>query len=80
MATTNKPQKYVSVKLQVSEKHYEVIEKVAMLLECKPDVVFQKSLNHALKTGTLGHVLESMLCEKYRDVFNSTRNEHDLTL
>lgn len=80
METKNKPQKYVNVKLTVPIRHYEVIEKVAAVLDCKPDLVFQRSLNHALKSGTLGHVLESMLNEKYRDIFNSPRNEHDLTL
>jgi hypothetical protein len=82
MATTNKTQtqKYVSVKIQVPIKHFEVVEKVAILLEVKPDLVFQRSLNHALKSGTLGHVLETMLCEKYRDVFNDARNGHNLTL
>ena len=78
MESTNK--KYVNVKLEVPFKHYQIIEKVAGVLECKPDLVFQRSLNHALKSGTLGHVLESMLNEKYRDVFNSPRNTHDLTL
>lgn len=80
MATQTNPQKYVIVKIQVPQNHFEVVEKVATLLECKPDLVFQRSLNHALKSGTLGHVLESMLNEKYRDTFNSTRNQHDLTL
>jgi hypothetical protein len=80
MEKKDKPQKYVSVKLRIPQKHFEVIEKVAALLECKPDLVLQRSLNHALKSGTLGHVLESMLCEKYRDVFNSSSNGHDLTL
>jgi hypothetical protein len=80
METQNKRQKYVSVKLKVPQKHFEVVEKVAALLECEPDLVFQRSLNHALKSGTLGHVLESMLCEKYRDVFNDSSNGHDLTL
>jgi hypothetical protein len=76
----NKHKKYISVKLEVPVRYYDIIGKVATVLECKPDVIFQKSLNHALKTGTLGHVLESMLNEKYHDVFNSPRNEHDLTL
>ena len=80
MESTNKNQKYVNIKIQIPQKHFEIVEKVANLLECKPDVVFQKSLNHALKSGTLGHVLESMLNEKYRDIFNSPRNTHDLTL
>ena len=80
MEPIKKPQKYVNVKLAVPVSHYEVIEKVATILDCKPDLIFQRSLNHALKTGTLGHVLESMLNEKYHDVFNSPRNEHDLTL
>lgn len=71
---------YVNIRLKVPKKHYAIIAKIAELLECKPDVVFQKSLNHALKTGTLGHVLESMLNEKYRDVFNCSNNQHDLTL
>jgi len=79
VATTNN-QKYKSIKIQVPEKHFEVVKKVSNLLECKPDLVFQRSLNHALKSGTLGHVLESMLNEKYREVFNSPRNTHDLTL
>lgn len=77
MEKLNKNQK--QIKIQVPQAHYEVVEKVAALLECSPDLVFQRSLNHALKSGTLGHVLESMLCEKYRDVFNSPRNQHDLT-
>jgi hypothetical protein len=72
--------KYVNIKLQVPNKHYEVIVKVAKLLECRPTAIFQKSLNHALKTGTLGHVLESTLNEKYKSVFNSPRNTHDLSL
>ena len=72
--------KYINIKIQVPERHYQIVEKVANMLECKPDLVFQRSLNHALKTGTLGHVLESMLNEKYRDAFNSPRNTHDLTL
>lgn len=80
MEQPSKTKKYVSVKLQVPVKHYQVIEKVATLLEVSPDIVFQRSLNHALKSGTLGHVLESMLCEKYRDVFNDQRNGHDLTM
>jgi|LSQX01.1.fsa_nt_gb hypothetical protein len=78
MKSTSK--KYMSIKIQVPKKHYEVVEKVANLLECKPNMVFQRSLNHALKSGTLGHVLESMLNEKYQDTFNSPRNTHDLTL
>jgi len=78
MESTSK--KYVNIKIQVPEKHYEVVEKVANVLECKPDKIFQRSLTHALKSGTLGHVLESMLNEKYRDIFNSPRNTHDLTL
>jgi hypothetical protein len=77
---TQTPKKYVNIKIQVPQTHYEVVEKVATLLEVKPDLVFQRSLNHALKSGTLGHVLESMLNEKYRDTFNSPRNTHDLTL
>jgi hypothetical protein len=80
MESMNKNQKYVNVKIQIPKKHFEVVEKVANLLECTPDTVFQKSLNHALKSGTLGHVLESMLNEKYRDTFNSPRNTHDLSL
>jgi len=80
MASGNTPKKYVSVKLQVPQKHFEVVEKVAKMLEVRPDIVFQRSLNHSLKSGTLGHVLESMLNEKYRDVFSSTRNTHDLTM
>jgi hypothetical protein len=72
--------KYVSIKLQIPEKHHAVAKKVAQLLECTPEMIFQNSLNHALKTGTLGHVLESMLNMKYKDVFNSPRNTHDLTL
>ena len=69
--------KYVSIRMKVPRKHYEVIEKVATVLDCSPQTVFQKTLNHALKTNTLGHVVESMLGEKYRDVFN---NQHDLDL
>jgi len=69
--------KYVSIRMKVPRKHYEIIEKVAVVLECSPQTVFQKALNHALKTNTLGHVVESMLGEKYRDVFN---NQHDLEL
>jgi hypothetical protein len=69
--------KYVSIRMKVPRKHYEIIEKVAAVLECSPQTVFQMALNHALKTNTLGHVVESMLGEKYRDVFN---NQHDLTL
>jgi hypothetical protein len=80
MEQQTKPTKYVSIKIQVPQSHFEVVEKVANLLECPPEIVFQKSLNHALKSGTLGHVLESMLCHKYRDVFNSPRNDHDLNL
>jgi hypothetical protein len=72
--------KYVTIKLQVPEKHHEVVEKVAKLLECPTEIVFQKSLNHALKSGTLGHVLEATLNEKYQSAFNSKRNTHDLTL
>jgi hypothetical protein len=72
--------KYVTIKLQVPEKHHAVIKKVADTLECTPEKVFQNSLNHALKTGTLGHVLESMLNMKYKDIFISPRNTHDLTL
>ncbi len=69
--------KYVSIRMKVPKKHYEIIEKVATVLECSPETVFQKALNHALKTNTLGHVVESMLGDKYRDVFN---NQHDLEL
>jgi len=69
--------KYVSIKMKVPKSYYKIIEKVAALLECSPQTVFQKSLNHALKTNTLGHVVESMLGEKYSDVFN---NHHDLDL
>ena len=80
MESINNSKKYVNIKIQVPERHYEIVEKVANLLDVKPDLVFQRSLNHALKSGTLGHVLESMLNEKYRDAFNSPRNTHDLTL
>jgi hypothetical protein len=63
--------------MKVPRRHYEIIEKVSAILECTPETVFQKSLNHALKSNTLGHVVESMLGDKYRDVFN---NQHDLDL
>ena len=69
--------KYVNIRMRVPRRHYEIIEKVAALLECSPETVFQNSLNHALKTNTLGHVVESMLGKKYSDVFN---NQHDLDL
>ena len=69
--------KYVSIRLKVPRRHYEIIAKVAALLECRPEIVFQKTLNHSLKTNILGHVVESMLGEKYRDVFS---NLHDLEL
>jgi hypothetical protein len=78
MESINK--KYVNIKIQIPTPHYNVAEKVAKLLECKTDLIFQRSLNHALKSGTLGHVLESMLNEKYKTIFNNPRNTHDLTL
>lgn len=73
----NIPSKYVSIRVKVPKRHYEIIEKVASFLECSPETVFQKALNHALKSNTLGHVVESMLGDKYHDVFN---NQHDLDL
>lgn len=69
--------KHVKIILTVPRDHYKVIKKVAKLLECSPETVFQKSLNHALKSNTLGHVVESMLGEKYGDVF---KNRHNLDL
>ncbi|MCL2643769.1 MAG: hypothetical protein FWD52_09785 [Candidatus Bathyarchaeota archaeon] len=76
--TNNKT--YVTVEIQVPANHFAVVGKVSDLFGCKPDAVFQKALNHALKTGVLGHVLEAMLNEKYRHVFNCPQNTHDLTL
>ena len=76
--STNKT--YVTIEIQVPATHFAVVEKVANLFECKTEAVFQKALNHALKSGTLGHVLESMLNEKYRYAFDSPRNTHDLNL
>jgi hypothetical protein len=73
----NMTSKRVKITVSVPRSHYKVVKKVAKLLECTPETVFQKALNHALKTNTLGHVVESMLGEKYRNVFN---NQHDLTL
>ena len=73
----NSALKYVKVTLTVPKRHYEVVKKVAKFFECSPETVFQKGLNHALKTNTLGHVVESMHGEKYRDVFN---NQHNLDL
>jgi hypothetical protein len=77
LVSKNLVSKYVTIRIKVPRKHYEVIQKVSALLECAPETVFQKSLNHALKTNTLGHVVETMLGDKYRDVFN---NQHDLDL
>ena len=71
------PSRYVDITFKVPKRHYRVVRKVAQLLECTPDEVFQKALNHALKSNTLGHVVETMLGEKYHDVFNSN---HDLDL
>jgi len=68
---------YVQITLKVPKKHYEIVKKVAKILESDPNTVFQRTLNHALKTNSLGHVLESMLGEKYRDVFS---NNHNLEL
>jgi len=67
--------KHVKITITVPRSHYKVVKKVAKLLECSPETVFQKALNHALKSNTLGHVVESMLGEKYHDVFN---NQHNL--
>jgi hypothetical protein len=69
--------KYVSIRMKVPKRHYEIVEKVATVLDCSPETVFQRALNHALLTNTLGHVVESMLGEKYRTIFN---NHHDLNL
>jgi hypothetical protein len=71
---------YVTIEIRVPVTHFAVVERVANLFECKTEEVFQKALNHALKSGTLGHVLESMLNEKYKAVFDSPKNTHDLTL
>lgn len=68
---------YVEINIKVPMSHYKIIEKVSKTLECEPELVFQKALNHALKTNTLGHVVESMLGEKYNALFN---NQHDLDL
>jgi hypothetical protein len=69
--------KYAEVTLIVPQRYYEVIMKVATFFECNPETIYQKALNHALKTNTLGHVVESMLGEKYRGIFS---NHHDLDL
>jgi len=69
--------KMVKISLNVPSRHYDVIKEVANMLHCTPEAVFQRALNHALKGNTLGHVVESMLGEKYRDVFN---NNHNLDL
>lgn len=65
---------YVEIVVKVPMSHYKIIEKVSKTLECPPELVFQRALNHALKTNTLGHVVESMLGEKYHDVFNQQHN------
>jgi len=71
------PSSYVDITIKVPKRHYKVIQKVAKILNCSPETVFQKALNHALKSNTLGHVVETMLGEKYHDVFN---NDHNLDL
>ena len=65
----------IKVPLDVPLRHYNVIKEVANMLECSPETILQKTLNHALKGNTLGHVVESILGEKYHDVFV---NHHDL--
>jgi len=72
-----KTSKIVKISLDVPLRHYNVIKEVANMLQCTPETIFQKTLNHALKGNTLGHVVESMIGEKYHDVFN---NNHNLDL
>lgn len=71
------PSSYVEIRLTVPRRHYRIVSRVAKLLGCNPETVFQRALNHALLSNTLGHVVESMLGEKYRDLFS---NRHDLEL
>jgi predicted metallo-beta-lactamase superfamily hydrolase len=69
--------KTVKISLDVPLRHYNVMKEVGNILQCTPETLFQKALNHALKGNTLGHVVESMIGEKYHDVFN---NNHNLDL
>jgi hypothetical protein len=64
----------IKIPLDVPLRHYNVITQVANMLECSPETILQKALNHALRGNTLGHVVESMLGEKYHDVFNNYHN------
>lgn len=72
-----KTSRMVRISLDVPSRHYDVVKEVANLLQCTPETVLQRAFNHALKGNTLGHVVETMLGEKYHDVFN---NNHNLDL